>query len=65
MDGAFHVKVFLGAHNLHEDDGNQVLMASNEFATHEKWSSTTLENDVAGIKLPEPVTLSKAANIIF
>ena len=60
MDGAFNVQVILGAHNVIEDG---ISVASDEFATHEGWDPNTLENDVAWIKLPEPVTLSKLVNV--
>ena len=49
----------MGAHNVRQSESSQVEMTSFDFDTHSGWNPETLKNDVAWIRLPEKVTLSK------
>jgi len=59
MDGAKFVDVVMGAHNVHETEPTQVSRMSLNFFTHENWSSFLLVNDIALIRLAEPITFNE------
>lgn len=56
MDGAGFVNVVMGAHNIREDEPTQVSVTSFDFKIHEDYDPYMIVNDLAVIKLPEPVT---------
>ncbi|CAL4066424.1 unnamed protein product, partial [Meganyctiphanes norvegica] len=59
MDGANFVDVVMGAHNIRDDnEPTEVRTTSTDFFTHENWNSFTLTNDLALIKMPEPITFT-------
>lgn len=45
----------LGAHKIKEEEDTQIRVVTTEFLHHEDWSRFTLTNDIALVKLPEPV----------
>lgn len=50
--------MILGAHNIKNKEHSQVQIKGEEFIIHEKYNSTSFENDIALIKLAEPVELN-------
>ena len=51
----------LGAHNVRlpaSEEPTRVEIHSTEYIIHENWGSTLIRNDVALIKLPQPVTFT-------
>merc|ERR550519_268000 len=61
MDGADFVDVVLGAHNIREEEPTQITVRSTDHFIHENYNSFTIQNDIAMIHLPSPVSLD--ANI--
>ena len=59
MDGAYTARMYLGAHNIWQDEETQVEVASHDFQIHENYDSITLKNDIAYIRFPSPVAFSK------
>ncbi|GLG93532.1 Chymotrypsin [Gryllus bimaculatus] len=55
------VTVILGAHNVQEEEAEQVRQVSTGIVVHPAWNSLLLQNDIALIRLPQPVTYN--ANI--
>ncbi|KAK4316557.1 hypothetical protein Pmani_012330 [Petrolisthes manimaculis] len=57
-DGAPFVEVILGAHNWRVEEPTQVKVRSAEVMWHEDWNPITLANDLALVRLSEPVTFN-------
>ena len=55
-DGASSVQVMLGAHNVREaaEEGRMEIMSTDIFK-HESYNPILIHNDIALIKLPEPI----------
>uniref|UniRef100_A0A8D2KWV4 Peptidase S1 domain-containing protein n=2 Tax=Varanus komodoensis TaxID=61221 RepID=A0A8D2KWV4_VARKO len=51
-------RVVLGKQNLKEEEVGSVAVAVEKMIVHEKWNSFLIINDIALVKLAEPVTLS-------
>ncbi|MBD4898352.1 trypsin-like serine protease, partial [Xanthomonas citri pv. citri] len=60
MDGAGFVDVVAGAHNIRQNEATQVTLTSRDFFVHENWGSILLRNDLALIRLPQPLTWTDA-----
>ncbi len=58
-DGGRSFEVILGAHNKNIVEPTQVRIMATEFTMHPKWNSARLQNDVALIKLPTPVSFTR------
>ncbi|XP_071516902.1 brachyurin-like [Panulirus ornatus] len=58
MYGARKAEVVMGAHNIRLVEDSQITMTSYYFIVHQYYDPYWLANDIALIKLPEPVTLS-------
>lgn len=58
VDDARRVVVTLGAHAINQNETTQQIFISKNFIIHPKWDSNLVQNDVALIKLPSPVTLN-------
>lgn len=56
-DGAKSVLLHFGAHHIQQEE-DRVEMLSTEFIVHEEWDRDKVRNDIALIKLPEPVKFS-------
>ncbi|XP_016093918.1 chymotrypsin-C-like [Sinocyclocheilus grahami] len=52
------LRVYLGKHNLKEEENGSVAIAAGKIFVHEGWNSFTLCNDIALIKLESAVTPS-------
>ncbi|XP_016397608.1 chymotrypsin-like elastase family member 2A [Sinocyclocheilus rhinocerous] len=50
--------VYLGKHNLKEEENGSVAIAAGKIIVHEGWNSFTICNDIALIKLESAVTPS-------
>ncbi|XP_065169021.1 brachyurin-like [Atheta coriaria] len=55
VETAESIEVVLGAHKIKEEEDTQIRVVTTEFLHHEDWSRFTLTNDIALVKLPEPV----------
>ena len=64
MDGAYTARMYLGAHNILQDEDTQVEVVSYDHQIHEEYDSVTLKNDIAYIHFPSPVTLSTYSMIV-
>ncbi|KAJ8942818.1 hypothetical protein NQ318_022832 [Aromia moschata] len=62
--GASFVQVILGAHNIQTTEATQVVSTSRDITNHPSYSSNTLANDISLIRLPSPVTLTRAIQVI-
>lgn len=51
------VLLHFGAHHIQQEE-DRVEMLSTEFIVHEEWDRDKVRNDIALIKLPEPVKFS-------
>ncbi|KAM3824402.1 chymotrypsin-C [Vipera latastei] len=51
-------RVLLGKHNLKEAEAGEVAVAVEKAIVHEKWNSLLIINDIALLKLAEPVKFS-------
>lgn len=60
--------MIIGAHEIkNKNEATQVVINGEEFITHEKYNSTSFENDIALIKLAKPVELNnfiKTVNLL-
>lgn len=56
MDGASFVEIIMGGW---ANQASEVTMTSENFFVHEDWNSFTLLNDIALIKLPQPVDFNE------
>lgn len=66
VDNATFFDILLGAHNVRlnaSDEPERLEYRSTEYIIHENWGSTLIRNDVALIKLPEPVTFTGAYSV--
>ncbi|XP_044265456.1 brachyurin-like [Tribolium madens] len=63
-DGATEVQVTLGAHKVFETEDTQVKMTSKEIKVHEEYDGGLIVNDIAVIKLPQPVNLTDSVKIV-
>lgn len=50
-----HVDLIFGAHDISRQESTQVRMRSREIIIHPDWNPDTHANDIALIKLPNPV----------
>jgi len=57
-DGGRSFEVILGAHNKNIVESTQVRIIPSQFTMHPRWNSNKLQNDVALIKLPTPVSFT-------
>jgi hypothetical protein len=55
LNSAQSVEVVAGAHNIRQNEPSQVTQTSTDFTVHENWGSFFIRNDVAIIRLPEPL----------
>lgn len=53
------VEVVLGAHDIRQNESSQIRVTSRDIIVHPEWNYQKLQNDIALIKLPEPVTVNK------
>ncbi|XP_049341918.1 chymotrypsin-like elastase family member 2A [Astyanax mexicanus] len=51
-------RVELGKHNLKEVENGSEAISAGKIVVHEKWSSLFIRNDIALVKLANPVTVS-------
>jgi len=65
-DQAKSVEVVLGAHNVRENEAEQLrlVVTKDNIKIHEKWSRLTLTNDISLLKLPSSVTPNKRISMI-
>ncbi|XP_045101282.1 brachyurin-like [Portunus trituberculatus] len=56
LDGASFVEILMGAWT---NQASEVTMTSQDFLVHENWNGFTLSNDIALVKLPEPVDFNE------
>ncbi|KAH1028776.1 hypothetical protein HUJ05_002107 [Dendroctonus ponderosae] len=59
MHKAKLVEVVLGAHDIRKNETSQFHVTCEDITVHPEWNYQKLENDIALIKLPQPVTLNK------
>ncbi|KAF7283571.1 hypothetical protein GWI33_023416 [Rhynchophorus ferrugineus] len=59
MDNAKSAEVVLGAHDIRRNESTQMRVSSDQITVHPNWSYRKLQNDVALIKLPEPITFNQ------
>ncbi|KAI9558942.1 chymotrypsin-like protein [Daphnia sinensis] len=57
-DGGSSFEVILGAHNKNIVEPTQVRIMATEYTMHPRWNSARLQNDVALIRLPTPVSFT-------
>lgn len=58
-DGGRSFEVILGAHNKNIVESTQVRIIATQFTMHPRWNPARLQNDVALIKLPSPVSFTR------
>ena len=58
-DGANRFTLLLGAHDRTVAEPSQLTIETTVHATHPNWNPSTLANDVALIRLPEPITFTR------
>ncbi|XP_018566991.1 serine protease persephone [Anoplophora glabripennis] len=58
------VLVILGAHRVRDLEPTQVRVSTSSIYIHPKWSRLLLRNDIALIRLPSPVVLNNAIQIV-
>ncbi|XP_066144718.1 uncharacterized protein [Euwallacea fornicatus] len=58
VKGAINVVAVLGSHDLSVAEDNRVTYITSTYFIHKGWSSSTFQNDIALIQLPEKVTLN-------
>lgn len=62
-DNATFFDLMFGAHNVRlnsTDEPTRVEMRSTEYTIHPNWGSVLIRNDVALIKLPQPIAFNGA-----
>ncbi|KAJ8942822.1 hypothetical protein NQ318_022836 [Aromia moschata] len=52
---ASFVQIILGAHHVQQVEPNQLVITSSNIINHEDYVSSTLTNDVALLRFPEPI----------
>ncbi|XP_012685207.1 elastase 2 [Clupea harengus] len=58
--GSRTYRVYLGKHNLNDNEADSIAIAPAKIIVHEQWDSYRIRNDIALIKLETPVTASHA-----
>ena len=58
-DAATSFSILLGAHDRTVAEPSQVTVRSTSYTVHPGWNSATLANDLALIRLPNPVTFTR------
>lgn len=60
------IEAVLGAHYLNKKEKTQVhkVVNNTNFKIHPHYNESTLENDIALLKLPKPVKLNENVNVI-
>jgi len=60
VDSAKSVEVVLGAHNIRENEEEQMkyVVPKSNIKYHERWSSTLIRNDIAVLKLDTPAVFN-------
>lgn len=58
VNGRGHALVTLGAHNIDKDESTTQFITANSIIVHSDFNSSTLQNDVALIRLPYPVIIN-------
>jgi len=61
-DGAGRFSLLLGAHDRTVPEPSQMTIQTTVHATHPNWNPSTLANDIALIRLPEPITFTRESN---
>ncbi|KAK9729044.1 Trypsin [Popillia japonica] len=56
----YHILVVLGAFDLSRNEPTQLRLYATKYTYHAQWSSNTIKNDIALIRLPTPVKFSVA-----
>ena len=55
-DGASSIRAMLGAHNVREDaEDGRLEILSTDITKHESYNPVLIHNDIALVKLPEPI----------
>lgn len=54
----YHILVVLGAFDLSRNEPTQLRLYATKYTYHAQWSSNTIKNDIALIRLPTPVKFS-------
>ncbi|KAJ8918101.1 hypothetical protein NQ315_011558 [Exocentrus adspersus] len=62
--GASFVRVVLGAHNLRRGEATTVMLTTSSIINHPQYNRATLTNDVALIRLPFSVRLTRAIQLV-
>ena len=58
-DGAGRFTLLLGAHDRTVAEPSQLTIETTAHSTHPNWNPSTLANDIALIRLPEPITFTR------
>ncbi|XP_063923858.1 chymotrypsin BI-like isoform X2 [Zophobas morio] len=58
VQDATNFRLALGSNQLSGDDSNRVVQSTEQFVQHEDYNQFTLDNDVAVIPLPSPVSFN-------
>ncbi|KAJ8912555.1 hypothetical protein NQ315_006627 [Exocentrus adspersus] len=58
------VEIVLGAHSIRQHEDTQLRLAASNIVIHPEWDSSLIRNDVALIRLPQPVQLNENIQII-
>nr|XP_046252791.1 chymotrypsin-like elastase family member 2A [Scatophagus argus] len=58
--GSFTYRVYLGKHNLKNNELGSIAISPSKIIVHENWDSYRIRNDIALIKLSTPVKLSNS-----
>ena len=60
VSGATSMKVFLGAHNVREEnEEGRLEFESTEFFAHPDWNQLLIRNDIGLIRLPQKVEFNE------
>ncbi|EFA10698.1 brachyurin [Tribolium castaneum] len=62
--GVTEALVTLGAHKVFETEDTQVKITSKEIKVHEEYDDNLIVNDIAVIKLPQPVNLTDSIKTV-
>ena len=55
----------MGAHKITEAEASQQSVIATHFVVHEKWDSLRIQNDIALIKLPDPIQFNGKTNYMI
>lgn len=64
FNSATDIVVVLGVHNLTAQEDSRLALNTSTYVVHQNWTSRTLQNDVAIIKLPETLELNSYINVV-